>query len=361
MAALSLALLIEFGHIKQAFNDIAKQTQGEIETRADTFELALEIFANFIAIVKDHDDNQVRAYTRGLRQLYPEIYMFEIATRVEHSDRQVFEQSMQARGYRNFSIHGFDYDDARQLRSLAEHPLYYPIRFIEPESTVIMPILGLDLASTSTMLFDAANQSLMTSRAVASSPFELLEGGFGYVVYRPVSYSASSPVSKADGGEELSAVQAHNTALLAIRAVDLLPLWLQNQDRFSVSLAYRQVSAEADSWMLAGSAQSTRATHWFTDLRTFQHVTVLNNRSQPFELTLTKVVRWSDLSVGWLMLVFFSGTVLCFYGAYLLKRYLLCKSRAIEERQQLYHKANFDTLTGLPNINLLLDRAEQAI
>ncbi len=357
LAALLLALIIAFGHVQQAFDAMSKQALREMEARAATFELALEGFVNVIAIVQEHDDRQIRAYARGLRQLYPEIYMFEIATRVVHAERDVFERSMQAQGYRDFSIHGFDYEASRQLRALAERPFYYPIRFIEPESAATMPVLGLDLGSTSKMHFDAANQSLTAPRAVASSPFELLEGGLGYVIYRPVS----GPVSTTGGEEDLSALQAQEMALLVIRVVDLLPRWLQHQDRYRIRLAYPQASAGADGWMLSGSAQDASAVHWLTDLRTLQYVAVLNNRSQPFELTLTTLVRGSDLSSIWLILVFFSGTLLCFYGAHLVKQYSLRKSRVIEEQQQLYHKANFDTLTRLPNINLLLDRAEQAM
>ena len=352
IASLCLALAIEFGHVKLAFEDVATQTFREIEARADRFELALEGFANFIAIVDDPEDAQIRAYTQGLRQLYPEIYMFEIATLVRHSERDSFEQSMRDRGLSNFSIHGFDYDDTRQLKAVEESPFYYPIRFIEPESPETQSLLGLDLVSTSSILVTAINKSLAAPRAIASDPFELLEGGMGYVIYRPVR----NPVSEINIQDEASVL---NIAMLAIRVMDLLPHWLQAQDRYHVTL-FCHHSPEAKP-VVTGNAFSDMAPDWLQKLRTLKYTAVINNISQPFELTIKKVVHWSDLSLVWLMLVFFCGTFLCFYAARSISLYLLRKSRAREEQQQLYRKANFDALTELPNINLLLDRAEQAL
>lgn len=354
LTALLLAFKIELGHMQEAFDNVSGQTIYEVETKVHTYELALEGFANFLAIAGDVDNKKIRAYIQGIRQLYPSLYMFEIARKVAYQHRDAFEQSMQAKGYRDFVIHGFDYDGDRQVTMIEARPFYYPIWFIEPELPAASNVLGLDLGSTSTLLVETLTKALKSPRPIASRPFELLEGGKGYVIYRPVS-ATSDPTNPAPLDQPL------DFAMLAIKATDLLPRWLQSADSYSVSLTYKQAIPEPHTEILITADNNTTHHPLLEQIRFFQRVAIIDNQAQPFELTLTRFIHWSDFSLFWLMIVTCSGSLVSFYIARCLTQYHHRNILARQKQQRLYHQANFDPLTHLPNINLLLDRAEQAM
>ncbi|MEH6811967.1 MAG: CHASE domain-containing protein, partial [Motiliproteus sp.] len=111
LISLFLAFQVKFFHIKQSFDEAADLAVQQIETKVNTFELALAGFANFLAVAGDIDDPEIRTYVQGIRKLYPDLYKFEIARRIEHAERSRFEQAMVEKGYPDFLIHGFDYDD----------------------------------------------------------------------------------------------------------------------------------------------------------------------------------------------------------------------------------------------------------
>lgn len=354
LAALLLAMQLEFYHMKQAFEAAADEAINHIETKAKTFEVALEGFAHFLAIAGNVGDNQVRAYVQGIRELHPDLYMFEIASRVEQRQRDAFEQAMRARGYSDFVIHSFDFDGERQVTSVGERPVYYPIRFIEPENPDTTPVLGLDLGGISTELVDTLMESLASSRARASHPFELLEGGMGYVIYSPVEPPSSNQMTA-------SRIQPLNFAMLVVRSKDLLPGWVNPQNGYSVSLSYPQANSETRQEMLTEPVSRDGQRLLSRLIGPSTRKAMINSESQPFEMTLSQSIHWSDFRLGWMLAVILSGSWLSFYMARGIARSLHRKARAQEAQQQLYRRANFDSLTQLPNLDLLVDRAEQAI
>ncbi|MEH6824727.1 MAG: diguanylate cyclase [Motiliproteus sp.] len=354
LASLLLAFYIELMHIEDAFAELSSQTFAEVESRVDMFELALEGFANFLAISGSDDDASIRVYVQGIRALYPELYMFEIATRVEHAQRQTFEQSMRSKGTTDFFIHTFDQISDRPPLPISKRSYYYPIRFLEPQSPATAQLMGLDIGNSTVELVSTLVRSLSSSRPMASRTFELLEGGKGYVIYRPVAVG-----SALQAGD-----QPMDVALLAIRTEDLLPRWLQSQDRYGVSFRYPQAAAGGETAPEEVVVTSTRdQAHnlpWY-EFVALQRVGRIDNESKPFDLKLTTVVHGSDLNLLWLLIVTLSGSFLCFYLARYLCQHHHRKCVAHAQQQQLYRQANFDSLTDLPNLNLLLDRAEQAI
>ena len=102
LAAILFAFQLEFIRLNQAFDEAIHLAIDQTETKVNTFEVALEGFANFLAVASDIGDDEIRAYVQGIRTLYPDIYMFEISSRVEHPQRHAFEQAMRAKGYRDF-------------------------------------------------------------------------------------------------------------------------------------------------------------------------------------------------------------------------------------------------------------------
>lgn len=346
-----LTYQFELNYVRHQYAITTSEVITEVQRRVDSVEVALESFANFLAVDDQVTEQEVRAYVRGIRNLYPGFYMFEIASRIEHADRQQFEAGMRAKGYKNFKIHSFDYDDTRTIQPVGQNQIYYPIHFIEPETPETVDVLGLDLASTANMLTEPLLESLETEHPLASKPFELLEGGKGYVVYRPVRSLS----------DEL--LNARSFAMLIVRANDLMPAVVTDNDLFEVTLTYRQSQpVQHEEPLLPIDKSQALPQVFLTGLfPPYSRVVELDSRSQPFQLGVTRHFSWQDMSLLRFSILLALGLILLRGLLRLLIRRHLQHALISEEKERLYRQANFDHLTRLPNINLFYDRAEQAV
>ncbi len=354
LVALFLAFQVELLRTESDFEEAFQQAVRQVEAKADTFEVALEGFASFLAVSGDISDDEIRTYVRSVRELYSDLYMFEITSRVEHHQRDSFEQSMRERGYPDFHIHGYDFRGSQQVVPVTERPVYYPVRFMEPEPEGGNAVLGLDIGSTSPVVLEAMMRSLKLKRPVASRPFPMIEGGKGYILYSPV-------IIPTDNHSQESGTGPLSFAMLVVRASDLLPEWLQDQDSYTVSLSYRQTTTDSHREILIEPVSRENANLLSGIVGQYSHSVELSSPSQPFELFLSRSVRWADLTPWRFLMVFLSGTLLSVYGGHRLIRTGQQRASAREAQARLYHRANFDPLTDLPNASLLADRAGQAI
>ncbi|GGK57088.1 sensor domain-containing diguanylate cyclase [Amphritea balenae] len=351
LAALILAFQIELYQLEQNFGRQVDAATYEISTKVNAFEVALEGFANFLAVSEKTNDKAIRAYTQGVMEVFPELYMFEIASYVSKTERRSFEKMMHYKGYFNFRIHAFDYDNSRQIIAIPEQDYYYPIRFIEPETAETEAVLGLDMARTSDVLIATMMQSLSAPRPIASRPFTFLEGGKGYVMYRPVV----QPVSNNSVKHQIT---NPDFAMLVIRGNDLLPAWLKESRDYRVTLSYTTIHAEDVAEALIDPVRTDNQSFV---LQTYSRTVQIDNESQPFRLMIEKDINL--YSFNWINIfgVLLIGIVFSSYIGFGLNLSHRRKIQAEKERERLYNQANYDVLTKLPNINLLMDRADRAI
>ena len=182
-------------------------------------------------------------------------------------------------------------------------------------------------------------QSLRAHRPFASKPFELLEGGFGYVMYRPVPHERMPPDAPQD------------FAMLVVKGDDMIG---QEGSEFHITLAF----LEDPSAKLVSSPAIKESVF---SLYTFQNTLEVMNEFQPLLLTIKWDVKWRAFTTWTSIGTILAGLLLSFCIA---RRFSKAHYRILldrYERTQLYNQANFDVLTGLPNTNLLMDRAEQAL
>ncbi|MDA3869855.1 MAG: CHASE domain-containing protein, partial [Gammaproteobacteria bacterium] len=157
---------------------------------ADTlkvYEVSIESFASMLTAEPNSDFEHARKFARQLRKHYPDIYMFEIAKRIPHSERDDLEQNMRELGYKDFVLHSFGYNSDRQKHPLPVKEFYYPVVFIEPELEQSEGVLGLDLSEGNSVLSEGLEKSFNLNTNVASRPFLLREGIRGYVLCREVN------------------------------------------------------------------------------------------------------------------------------------------------------------------------------
>ena len=323
-----------------------------INSKALANEVALESFRSFLILHTYTDTDHIRAFVKGLRNMYPDLYMFEIASKVDFANLGSFESKMARLGYPDFHVHGFDYDSGRSILNVPPKQSYYPIHFIEPETPETVDVLGLDLETTSLSLLEPMLNSKHLPHAIATRPFELLEGGKGYVIY---SYLQMPSINK---------LSTESFAILVIRAADLIPD--KDIDSVKINLVYRDANTSSfeESLIDNHAQQDYLIIDRFLDgalfLPMYSHEKPLSSNSQPFLIKFEKQLLWSDLDIVRILLTvifllllyqFFFTVLMKLYGKYVTDTKL---------QHHLYHKANYDALTGLPNINLFIDIAEKA-
>lgn len=356
LTGLSLTKLIDSERLRIAelFDEDFDKLTYQIEAQLLQNNLALEAFRGFLTAKPELDLERTRMFSRTLLKMYPNVYMFEISQRIAHEDRPGLEQHMRAAGYPDFSIHEFGYDSDRLIRVSATQPAYQPILFMEPEPDEARGVLGLDLNSTSGVLGNAARQSFGRLEKVSSLPFELIEGGYGYIIYGPVVISNGIP------DHELQ-LKSGLFALVVVKTERLLPEWVADRRGLAVHLRHTAASSPDDGIIaeLRNPPGDIRGlSRIFEPLR---NRLVLGDSSQPFELVAELQVGWADIDktrvsvFAFAMLITLPLTALASYVIYRQRRLVGAQRRLIHQR------ANFDQTTGLPNKHLLQDRVEQAI
>ena len=318
-----------------------------VSDRALISETAIEGFAAFIDSMDELDHAKAKAYASRLLERYPFLYMFEVAKRVSDTDRAAVETALAAE-YPGFYIKQFSYESDRAWRPAEPSAVYYPVVFQEPllkgEN-----LIGLDIHS-SNFLKSAMEASFERGEPVATQPFELAEGGRGYVLHGSVEYKGKHPQS---------AHEAHTCVLLAVKSDQIFSGLATRSPRVGVRLANRDFDDDSGVVLSIQAASATSVEELF--FPRFENLMNLDIDSQPFDLKIMWQVGWGDLSLA-LMLGVLSGSLVMFLGvrAYA-QQYIRSELTELENEGTLYELANFDPLTSLANRNRLTDFLESAL
>ena len=347
LAVLAAVVAADLERAESQLDQIGGAFLQHVSDRALVSETAIEGFAAFVASLDTLDQARAREYARTLLERYRFLYMFEVATRVSDPDRPAVEQAMAA-FYPGFHIKRFSYTGDRRWEVSPPAPFYYPLVFQEPLLPEQDNLYGLDLNS-SDFLKAAMEASFARGRPVATHPFDLAEGGRGYVLHRAVDHL---------GGRPPSAFEAAEYALLALKSAQLFSALDGAPEGVALQLRHRDfTAADPAGEVYARAARPVSATaSWL--LPRFEKELSLDLASQPFDIGLTWQLGWTDLNLV-LMAAVLIGSLAMLWGVRgYAQQYIESELAALENGGRLYELANFDSLTGLANRNRLMDFLE---
>jgi len=175
-----------------------------VTQRLNQNEALLDGLVALLRSSNDHSFTKLRLYANELLQHYPHLHTIGYQPRVLTIEREKFEHKMALSLGRPFTIRTFDFNGERKWQQAKERPFYFPVTFMAPELFDARDVIGYDVYDDSRFR-DAINASgRQNGAAVATLPFDLVEGGRGYIYLRAVNV----------GHDNVTAIPAHLISIL---------------------------------------------------------------------------------------------------------------------------------------------------
>lgn len=359
LALLGVWVLLTAIGVVYVFHESAEDIEFEIRHQADSLandlrdrlrdqEAVLNGFASFLAVVPGNDLPGVMRYAESVRSSYPQIYMLEVARRVERAGRPAFERAMVRHVHPGFSVRSFAYDRGRTWNRVGDVAVSYPLIALYPPLPEANNILGLDLNSTP-HLRDTLVAAERSEKAVASTVFNLVEGDKAYVMLQRVE-RAPEPAS-----EGIFAGRLH--ALLVIRTATLQPAAIDRH----LDVAARIQGVAGESSLLfeqVAEPASTLERH----LLPREQIELKDIGKAPqVALTIARQMRWHDVRLSSLAVIL----LLSLATLGLITTYLVAARQVVladrRQREEIIRLALHEPVTGLANRMLVIDRLNQAL
>lgn len=335
---------------KRSFHDKVDNLYHTVEQQLDTNETIIDGFAATVDAMGKLDRVKIRDYVRRIRKRYPNIFMFEIAEKIPRQEKDSFEKLMRETVYDKFSIRRFTYDSDRKWYPSASKAFYLPIIFMQPFPPASRQVLGLDLLSNK-MFVDSLQESARLHVPVATMPFELVEGHRAYVIHRPINEGVTTDK---DG-------YAKRYVMLVLLGKSLFNGQLSSLKGYGITLYHEGFDGDGKEQIIY--SQNLPASSQLQKLLfpKFSEKSSLNSQTQPFTLRVEEQMGWGLINWRMLLLLLFIALITYYVVIRYAQAYHKSRMQRAEETNRLFYMANHDTLTGLANRNLMMDRLSHAI
>ena len=352
-----LAVIIVTASIQTAEESFKENSESLFHIVSDqtrTNETILEGFAASVSVIGKIDRDKIQNYAKQILNRYPHIFMFEVVEKVERTKLKQFEKNFRKKIYSEFKIKSFNYETTRNWQKVDKKSFYMPITFMEPFLDKSKNVLGLDLSSNE-FLLDSLSQSKRLNSPVITDPFTLVEGDLAYLIQRPVEDKVNGKLAYNNNDV------ANRYVILVVLAKSLFKEKLSALQDLDVTLYHSKFDIKDVKGHLHTQSVNNKT---FIETVLFPKLSLsltLNSKTQPFILYLEKQLGWNILD-WWLLSVLIIVGGISFYVLINYARvFHISEMNRMQEADHLFYLANHDSLTGLANRYLLMDRLKHAL
>lgn len=295
-------------HVQESHNlarsDFA-QSFDILDQRLNQNEVLLTGLTALLRLSRPHKQPELRQYANHMLARYPHLYTVGYQPLVEDGERDAFEQRMSRELGRSFRIRDFSFESDRTWRVSPRRSSYYPVTFMAPELANAAEVIGYDVYSDP-VTRKAVDESATRSKPVAASPFDLVEGGRGYIFLQAITSSETG-----NGRTALQTPAQHLISLLvhADNLMEGMPLAIGAV----LTLRHSGVQPQSDAMLgrRALASGDTGPWAWLPALPRLQLHQRHASAIQPIELQMETQPEWNAFHwsqglmalVGWTLLV----------------------------------------------------------
>ncbi len=312
----SLVINNSIDNVREELNTQIELTFNDLYSKLNSGANILNGFSAYFHTVDAVDQKNLEEYSRSIRQQHPYINNTQYMVRVTRDELDDFIEQRHLEGYATFKI--TEYDSNNTLVTASARDVYYPLVFIDPLNVRTAPLLGYD-AYSSPSNRKAIDEAIRLGNNSATPPYDIADGGLGFLIIRPIFISDKLP-----DDIQLRSELATRLVGVMIRIDDLIA----NTDiNASYSLAFRYIDGDKLAVKKIGAREALVNHHFLPRYSSTRTFTIAG---QSFELSLTRQLQLSDLDVEWLAFALLATAAL----SLLLFNFVHLRIKSARERQR---------------------------